>query len=42
VDLEGRPLTYNKPELLNGEFLAASSREWLEEAGLLKMASASA
>ena len=39
VDLSGKPLVYNKPDLLNGPFLAAPSREWLDRTGILKIAS---
>jgi 3'(2'), 5'-bisphosphate nucleotidase len=31
VDLDGNPLCYNKETLLNGPFLAAPSREFLQE-----------
>ena len=40
VDLTGKSLTYNKPELINGPFLAASGVEWLREMGILEAASA--
>lgn len=39
VDPFGNPLLYNKPELLNGPFLAAGSLEWLQNTGLLEKAS---
>ncbi len=32
---KGKPLTYNKPELQNGPFLAAPSLAWLEEMDIL-------
>jgi 3'(2'), 5'-bisphosphate nucleotidase len=35
VDLAGRPFVYNKPSLLNGPFLVASSMEWLKRQGVL-------
>ncbi|MCX5880622.1 MAG: hypothetical protein NTU74_02065 [Deltaproteobacteria bacterium] len=30
VDLEGKPVRYNKETLLNGPFLVAPSREFLQ------------
>jgi 3'(2'), 5'-bisphosphate nucleotidase len=36
VDFKGEPFRYNKPELLNGPFLVASSLDWLREAGILE------
>lgn len=39
VDLQGKSLTYNKPDLLNGPFLVASGLEWLKESGILEVAS---
>ncbi|MDY6910262.1 MAG: 3'(2'),5'-bisphosphate nucleotidase CysQ [Thermodesulfobacteriota bacterium] len=38
VDFHGNPLTYNKPDLLNGPFLAAPSLKWLEATGILARA----
>jgi 3'(2'), 5'-bisphosphate nucleotidase len=38
VGLNGEPFTYNKPSLLNGPFLAASSLSWLKQSGLLARA----
>jgi 3'(2'), 5'-bisphosphate nucleotidase len=38
VDLHGEPFVYNKPSLLNGPFLAASSLQWLRETGILERA----
>lgn len=38
VDPHGREFQYNKPTLLNGPFLVASSLEWLRESGLLDRA----
>jgi 3'(2'), 5'-bisphosphate nucleotidase len=38
VDLSGKSLTYNKPDLLNGPFLVASSLEWLERTKVLEIA----
>lgn len=35
LDLQGGPFVYNKEELVNGPFLVASSREWLERSGVL-------
>jgi len=35
VDLTGEPFVYNKPSLLNGPFLVASSVEWLRRMGIL-------
>jgi len=39
VDLSGEPFTYNKPNLLNGPFLVASSSAWLKQSGILDGAS---
>jgi len=39
VDPRGKPLSYNKPDLLNGPFLAAANLEWLRNSGLLEKAS---
>ena len=39
VALNGEPFTYNKPNLLNGPFLAAPSLNWLKESGVLDRAS---
>lgn len=36
---DGTPFTYNKPNLLNGPFFAASSMAWLEESGMLERGS---
>ncbi|MGD9505034.1 MAG: 3'(2'),5'-bisphosphate nucleotidase CysQ [Syntrophobacteraceae bacterium] len=38
VDFEGRPFTYNKPNLLNGPFLAAPTMEWLEATHMFETA----
>ncbi|MHC1742343.1 MAG: 3'(2'),5'-bisphosphate nucleotidase CysQ [Syntrophobacteraceae bacterium] len=38
VDLRGNAFVYNKPELLNGPFMVASSLTWLQEKGLLERA----
>lgn len=38
VALNGKPFTYNKPNLVNGPFLAASSLAWLEQSGILERA----
>jgi 3'(2'), 5'-bisphosphate nucleotidase len=38
VDLSGKPLVYNKPDLLNGPFLVAPSFQWLEETKILESA----
>lgn len=38
VDFSGKPFRYNKENLLNGPFLAASSLEWLKKTGLLERA----
>ncbi len=38
VDLKGNAFVYNKPELLNGPFMVASSLRWLQETGLLQRA----
>jgi 3'(2'), 5'-bisphosphate nucleotidase len=35
VDLHGKPFLYNKENLVNGPFMAASSLEWLEATGIL-------
>ena len=37
VALDGAPFAYNKPNLLNGPFLAAPSLAWLKESGMLEM-----
>jgi 3'(2'), 5'-bisphosphate nucleotidase len=39
VDFQGRPFRYNKPNLINGPFLVASSLEWLRDMGVLERAS---
>lgn len=39
VDFEGNPFVYNKPNLLNGSFLVASSLEWLQKTGVLERVS---
>jgi 3'(2'), 5'-bisphosphate nucleotidase len=39
LTLDGHPFTYNKPNLVNGPFLAASSLAWLEESGILEKGS---
>ncbi|MCE5336982.1 MAG: 3'(2'),5'-bisphosphate nucleotidase CysQ [Desulfobacteraceae bacterium] len=36
LNLRGGPFLYNKKELVNGPFLAASSRDWLEKSGVLR------
>ena len=36
--LDGSPFTYNKPNLLNGPFLAAPSLAWLKDSGMLDKA----
>lgn len=36
LSLDGTPFTYNKPDLVNGPFLAASSLAWLKQSGILK------
>lgn len=36
VTLDGTPFTYNKPNLLNGPFLAAPSLAWLKESRILE------
>jgi len=42
VDFKGEPFQYNKPDLLNGPFLVASSFDWLKSVGILdKVASLS-
>ncbi len=38
VDFTGAPFTYNKPSLLNGPFLVATSLEWLRTTGILDRA----
>jgi 3'(2'), 5'-bisphosphate nucleotidase len=38
VDFEGSPFPYNKPNIENGPFLAASSYHWLKRTGLLDRA----
>jgi 3'(2'), 5'-bisphosphate nucleotidase len=38
VDLDGKPFTYNKPNLVNGPFLVASSGAWLKQSGILEKA----
>jgi 3'(2'), 5'-bisphosphate nucleotidase len=38
VDLAGQPFAYNKPDLVNGPFLAASSDAWLKQSGILQKA----
>lgn len=35
LDFKGQPFLYNKPSLLNGPFLVASSQEWLKQVGIL-------
>lgn len=39
VDPQGKPLRYNKPDLVNGYFLAGPSLSWMEAAGVLAAAS---
>lgn len=39
VDMKGEAFTYNKESLLNGPFLVATSRGWLEDTGILEKAS---
>jgi 3'(2'), 5'-bisphosphate nucleotidase len=39
LTLNGEPFAYNKPNLLNGPFLAAPSLPWLKESGILERAS---
>ncbi|ROQ93532.1 3'(2'),5'-bisphosphate nucleotidase CysQ [Desulfosoma caldarium] len=39
VDPRGQPLRYNKPDLLNGYFLAGPSRAWMQAVGVLSAAS---
>jgi 3'(2'), 5'-bisphosphate nucleotidase len=39
VDPQGRPLSYNKPDLVNGYFLVGPSLAWMEAAGVLSAAS---
>jgi 3'(2'), 5'-bisphosphate nucleotidase len=36
VALDGKPFTYNKPNLVNGPFLAASNEVWLKQSGILE------
>ncbi len=38
VDFQGNPFLYNKPNLVNGPFLVASSARWLSESGILEKA----
>jgi 3'(2'), 5'-bisphosphate nucleotidase len=38
VDLNGKPFTYNKPNLVNGPFLAAANLTWLKQSGILDTA----
>lgn len=38
VDFMGNPFVYNKPDLINGPFLVASSLAWLQETGVLERA----
>ena len=38
VDLKGQPFAYNKPSLVNGPFLVASSDTWLKHSGILQEA----
>lgn len=40
VDPNGEPLRYNKPDLINGYFLAGPSLEWMKAAGILAAARA--
>ena len=35
---DGAPFTYNKRNLINGPFLAASSLSWLRKSGILHRA----
>ena len=35
LDPQGGDFRYNKPDLVNGRFFAAPSRDWLDRAGLL-------
>lgn len=35
VDFAGRPITYNKPSLVNGPFLVCSDADWLQRKGVL-------
>lgn len=37
VDFAGRPITYNKPSLLNGPFLVCSNANWLKQKGILNI-----
>lgn len=39
VEFSGEPFLYNKPSLLNGPFLVASSLHWLRSSGVLERAS---
>jgi len=39
LDMSGKPLAYNKENLLNGPFIVSSSMEWLRKTGILEMAS---
>jgi len=39
VDVHGSPLEYNKPNLVNGPFLAAPDLSWLRDTGVLEAAS---
>jgi len=39
LNFSGEPFGYNKENLLNGPFIAASNFEWLEESGILKAVS---
>lgn len=38
LDFKGNPFIYNKPELVNGPFLAAFSDCWLSDSGILQQA----
>lgn len=40
VDPDGQPIRYNKPDLINGYFLAGPSLDWMETAGILAAARA--
>lgn len=40
LDLSGKPFTYNKPNLVNGPFLAVTSLKWLNESRILERLSA--
>jgi 3'(2'), 5'-bisphosphate nucleotidase len=35
LDFAGRPITYNKPSLVNGPFLVSSDAGWLRQKGVL-------